>query len=203
MAVAPPKPELVVQALHSILPEAQLLRATTLQTLDRQQQQMLHIVVQHRKRQVTFMQHQAAAAVQITLAVPPDAAQLLQQAAFEQQWQQLDAAWQQARATEQTAWMQLREQQVGAGGVVQVAPVAACSVPAFTPPGAWVGCRQLRAQLTAHHLQCTTLARNSILPVAQRPPQPKARPATPPFCTVRCHPPPDPHTASLVCSASS
>lgn len=140
MAVTPPKPELVVKALHSIMPEAQLLRATTLQALDRQQQQMLHTVVQHRQRQVTFMQHQAAAAVQITLAVPPDAAQLLQESAFEQQWQQLDAAWQQARTTEQAAWMQLREQQVGAGCVVQLAPAAACSVPAFTPPGASVSC---------------------------------------------------------------
>lgn len=90
-------------------------RMMRLREAERQQEEMLQELMAHRQRQLTFIQRQAAAAAQATLALPEDTAQVLQQDSFERSWQQLEASWRQARAMEQAVWVQLRRQQVGAG----------------------------------------------------------------------------------------
>ncbi len=112
-AMEPPPPQPDLFMLHGMMPEIPLLRVGMLRTADRQQQQLMHTVMQHRQRQVAYVQRQAAAAAEMAVALPLHEAQRLQRDAFEQYWQQLDAAWQQARTAELEGWGHMRERQVG------------------------------------------------------------------------------------------
>ena len=112
MEPALPNPNLA--ALQAMLPEVPMLKTASLRMADRQLQQLLAKVMQHRQRQVAFTQRLAAGAAQTAMQLPQDAAQLLQHDGFEQHWRQLDAAWQQAWAVEREAWTQMRAQQVRA-----------------------------------------------------------------------------------------